>query len=148
MPDPLLSSSGKGLVSIRIIANEKSSVVFLKFCLECHSIVKNRIMFPPGRHPCGEMRYEDRKRLDSGFLRSFFVFEGVAAGFSWLYRRVKEGKPYVKTENQNSVRKGRGMDGGYGGRVSAVFPPVVAAEEEGAEEPGGDGGKGVYGRVL
>lgn len=48
MPDPLLSSSGKGLVSIRIIAKEKSSVVFLKFCLECHSIVKNRIMFPPG----------------------------------------------------------------------------------------------------
>ena len=45
MPDPLLSSSGKGLVSIRIIANEKSSVVFLKFCFECHSIVKNRIMF-------------------------------------------------------------------------------------------------------
>ena len=82
------------------------------------------------------------------FCGLFFVFEGVAAGFSWLYRRVKEGKPYVKTENQDSVRKGRGMDGGYGGRVPAVFPPVVAAEEEGAEEPGGDGGKGVYGRVL
>ena len=46
------------------------------------------------------------------FCGLFFVFEGVAAGFSWLYRRVKEGKPYVKTENQNSVRKGRGMDGG------------------------------------
>ena len=65
MPDPLLSSSGKGLVSIRIIANEKSSVVFLKFCFECHSIVKNRIMFPPGCYPCGEMCFEDRKRLDS-----------------------------------------------------------------------------------
>ncbi len=148
MPDPLLSSSGKGLVSIRIIANEKSSVVFLKFCFEWHSIVKNRIMFPPGRYPCGEMCFEDRKRLDFGFLRSFFVFEGVAAGFSWLYRGVKEGKPDGKTENQDSVRKGRDMDGGHGGRVPEVFPPMVEAEEEGAEEPGGDGGKGVYGGVL
>lgn len=148
MPDPLLSSSGKRLMSIRIIANEENSIAFLNFCYGYYSISKNQFIRPLGRSPCEEKFFEDRKRLDSGFLRSFFVFEGVAAGFSWLYRRVKEGKPYVKTENQDSVRKGRGMDGGHGGRVSAVFPPVVEAEEEGAEEPGGDGRKGVYGRVL
>jgi hypothetical protein len=106
MPDPLLSSSGKGLVSIPIAANEKSGAVFWDFCYEYHSsIVKNQIMRPLGRSPCEGKCFEDRRRLNIGFLRSFFVFIGMAAGFSWLYRRVKKGKPYVKTENQDPVRK-------------------------------------------
>lgn len=39
MLDPLLSSSGKGLVSIPIAANEKSGAVFWDFCYEYHSSI-------------------------------------------------------------------------------------------------------------
>lgn len=113
MPDPLLSSSGKRLMSIRIIANEENSIAFLNFCYGYYSISKNQFIRPPGRSPCGEKFFEDCKKLNSGFLRSFLVFKEMAAGFSWLYRRVKKGKPYVKTENQDPVRKGRSVDGGY-----------------------------------
>jgi hypothetical protein len=105
MPDPLLPSSRKGLMSIRIIINEENSTVFLNFCYGYHSISKNQIMCPPGRSPCGEKFFEDRKKLNSGFLRSFLVLEGVAAGLFWLYRRVKRGKPYVRTEDHSQVRK-------------------------------------------
>ncbi len=47
----------------------------------------------------------------------------MADGLFWLYRRVKKGKPYVKTENQDSVRKGRSMDGGYGRGILEVLRP-------------------------
>ena len=81
MPDPLLSSSGKGLVSIPIAANEKSGAVFWDFCYEYHSsIVKNQIMRPLGRSPCEGKCFEDRRRLNTGFLRSFFVFIGMVDG--------------------------------------------------------------------
>lgn len=77
MPDSLLSSSGKGLVSIPIAANEKRSAMFWDFCYEYYSrIVKNQIMRPLGRCPCEGKYFEDRKRLNTGFLRSFFVFIG------------------------------------------------------------------------
>lgn len=75
MPDPLLSSSGKGLMSIRIIANEENSAAFLNFCYGFYSISKNQILHPPGRSPCGEKYFEDRKKLNPGFLRSFLVFK-------------------------------------------------------------------------
>lgn len=109
MPDPLLSSSEKRLMSIRIIANEENSIAFLNFCYGYYSISKNQFIRPPGRSPCGEKFFEDRKKLNSGFLRSFLVFKEMAAGLFWLYRRVKKGKPYVKTENQDPVRKGRNI---------------------------------------
>lgn len=140
MPDPLPSSSGKGLMSIRIIANEKDNVVFFYLCYEYHSISKNQIMRPPGRSPCEEKYFKDRKKLNPGFLRSFLVFKGVVAGLFWLYRRVKKGKLYAKTENQNPVRKGRSMDGGYGRGIPEVLPPMVAGEKAGAEEQGSNGG--------
>ena len=134
MPDPLFSSSGEGLMSIRIIANEENSIAFLNFCYGYYSVSKNQFIRPPGRSPCGEKFFEDCKKLNSGFLRSFLVFKEMAAGFSWLYRRVKKGKPYVKTENQDPVRKGRSVDGGYRRGIYEVLSPMVAGEKEGAEE--------------
>lgn len=148
MPDPLRSSSGKGLMSIRIIANEENSIAFFNFCYGYYSVDRNEIMRPPGRSPCGEIFFEDRKKLNSGFLRSFSVSEGAADGLFWLYRRVKKGKPYVKAEDQDPVRKGRGMDGCHGRGIPEVLPPMVAGEKAGTEEPGSDGGKRVYGRTL
>lgn len=65
-----------------------------------------------------------------------------AVSFFWLYRKVKKGKLYGRSKNQNPVRGNRSLDGGYGRRVSELLPPTVAAEEMGAEEPGGDEGKG------
>lgn len=97
MLDPLLSSSGKRLMSIQIIANEENSIAFLNFCYGYYNISKNQIIRPPGRSPCGEKFFEDCKKLNSGFLRSFLVLEGVTDGLFWLYCRVKKGKPYVKT---------------------------------------------------
>ena len=143
MPDLLFTSSGKGLMSIRIIANEENSIAFLNFCYGYYSVSKNQIIRPPGHSPCGDKFFEDCKKLNSGFLRSFLVLEGVAAGLFWLYRRVKKGKPYVKTENQDPVRKGRGMDGCHGRGIPEVLPPVVAGEKAGAEEQGSYGGKRV-----
>lgn len=148
MPDPLLSSSGKGLMGIRIIANEENSIAFLDFCYGYYSVNKKQIIRPPGRSPCEEKFFEDHKKLDSGFLRSFLVLEGAADGLFWLYRRVKKGKPYVRTEDQDPVRKGRNMDGGHGRGIPEVLPPMVAGEKAGAEKQGSNGGKRVYGRVL
>ena len=76
MPDPLLSSSGKRLMSIRIIANEENSIAFLSFCYGYYSISKNQFIRPPGHSPCGEKFFEDCKKLNSGFLRSFLGAPG------------------------------------------------------------------------
>lgn len=125
MPDPLLSSSGKGLISIRIIANEENSIAFLNFCYGYYSVSKNQFIRPPGRSPCGEKFYEDRKKLNSGFLRSFLVLEGAADGLFWLYRRVRKavcqnGKsrsgPERKKYGWRSRKRNTGSITAHGGR--------------------------------
>ena len=129
MPDPALLSAVECLISGMPDTNEK-------YC----SISENQIFRPPGHAPCVEVYFRDRKKLNVSFLRSFFAFIEKAVSFFWLYRKVKKGKLYGKTENQSPVRRIGSVDGGYGRRVPEVLPPMVAAEKKGAEEPGSDGG--------
>lgn len=109
---------------------------------------KNRIMAPPGHSPCVENMNQDRRKLNDSFLRSFFEYMESAVSFFWLYRKVKKGKLYGRSKNQNPVRRNGSLDGGYRRRVSELLPPMVAAEEEGTEEPGGNGGAGVYRGIV
>ncbi|MFQ9922424.1 MAG: hypothetical protein ACLRVU_02860 [Beduini sp.] len=55
---------------------------------------------------------------------------------AWLYCEVKKGTADVRKKNQNPVWKRSGLDGGYGRGISELLPPMVAAEEDGAEEQG------------
>ncbi len=137
MPDPALLSGGKCLISGMPDTNE-----------EYFSISKNQIMHPPGQAPCEKVYFRGRKKLNASFLRSFFVSVESAVSSSWLYRKVKKGKLYGRSKNQNPVRRIGSLDGGYRRRVSELLPPVVAAEEAGAEEPGDNGGKWVFGRIF
>lgn len=137
MPDPALLSGIKCLISGMPDTKEE-------YC----SISQNQIMCPPGHAPCGRIYFKDRKKLNDSFLRSFFAYMESAVSFFWLYREVKKGNLYGRSKNQYPVRKEGSLDGGYGRRVSELLPPMVAAEEMGAEEPGGDEGKRVYGRVV
>lgn len=129
MPDPALLSAAKCLISGMPDTNEK-------YC----SISENKIIRPPGHAPCVEVHFRDRKKLNVSFLRSFSAFMEKAISFFWLYCKVKKGKLYGKTENQNPIRRTGSMDGGYGRGIPEVLPPMVAAEKAGAEEPGSDGG--------
>ena len=137
MPDPALLSGIKCLISGMPDTNEK-------YC----SISQNQIMRPPGHAPCGMVYFKDREKLNVSFLRSFFALMESAVSFFWLYRKVKKGKLYGISKNQNPVRRTGCLDGGYGRRVPELLPPMVAAEKAGAEEPEGDEGKGVYGRIV
>ena len=137
MPDPALSSGRKCLISGMPDTKEE-------YC----SISQNQIMCPSGHAPCGRVYFKDREKLNVSFLRSFFVLMESAVSFFWLYRKVKKGKLYGRSKNQNPVRRAGSLDGGYGRRVSELLPPMVAAEETGAEEPGGNGGTRVYGRIV
>lgn len=137
MPDPALLSAAKCLISGMPDTNEK-------YC----SISENQIFRPPGYIPCVEVHFKDRKKLNDSFLRSFFALIEKAVSFFWLYRKVKKGKLYGKTKNQNPVRRDGSMDGGYGRRIPEVLPSMVAAEKAGAEEPGSYGGTRVYRRIL
>lgn len=137
MPDPALLSAAKSLISGMPDTNEK-------YC----SISENQIFRPPGHAPCVEVYFRDRKKLNVSFLRSFFAFMEKAVSFFWLYRKVKKGKLYGKTKNQNPVWRTGSMDGGYGRGIPEVLPSMVAAEKTGAEEPGSDGGKRIYRRIL
>lgn len=109
---------------------------------------ENRIMAPPGRSPCVKNINQDRKKLNDNFLRSFFALMEKADSFFWLYRKVKKGKLYGKTKNQNPVRRTGSKVGGYGRGISEVLPSMVAAEKAGAEEPGSDERTRVHGRIL
>ena len=74
---------------------------------------ENRIMYPPGHSPCVEGNiYQDRKKLNYSFLRSFFVLTEMAVSFFLLYRKVKKGKLYGKAKNWYSF--GAGMGNGAG----------------------------------
>ncbi len=148
MPDPALLLGLKRLMSRMPDTKEEYHTEFLMLCIGYRSISQDHIMFPPGRSPCGKAYFRGREKLKVSFLRSFFAFVERAAGFFWLYRKVKKGKPYVKTENQDPVGRGGSPDGGYGRGISEVLPPVVAGEKAGAEEQGSNGGKRVYGRIL
>ena len=90
MPDPLPPSSGSGLMGMPMIANGEDSAVSLDPCQGYYSISKKQVICPAGQFPCGEKFFEDRKKLNSGFLRSFLVQEGVASSLFWLYRRVRK----------------------------------------------------------
>ncbi len=105
-------------------------------------------MRPPGHAPCGRVYFKDRKKLNDRFLRSFFEYMESAVSFFWLYRKVKKGKLYGRSKNQNPVRRDGSLDGGYIRRVSELLPPMVAAEEAGTEEPGGNGGAGIYRGIV
>ena len=137
MPDPALLSAVKCLISGMPDTNEK-------YC----SSSENQIFRPPGHAPCVEVHFKDRKKLNDNFLRSFFVIMRKADSFFWLYRKVKKGKLYGKTKNQNPIGRIGNVDGGHGRGIPEVLPSMVAAEKAGAEEPGSDGGTRVYGRIV
>lgn len=137
MPDPALSSGIKRLISGMPDTKEE-------YC----SISQNQIMRPPGHTSCGRVYVKDREKLNVSFLRSFFALMKSAVSFFWLYRKVKKGKLYGRSKNQNPVRRTGSLDGGYGRRVPELLPLMVAAEKAGAEEQGSDGGTRVYGRIV
>ena len=137
MPDPALLSAAKCLISGMPDTNEK-------YC----SISQNQIMRPPGHAPCGRIYFKDRKKLNDSFLRSFFAYMESAVSFFCLYRKVKKGKLYGRSKNQNPVRKTGSLDGGYRRGISELLSPMVTAEKAGAEEQGINGGTRVYGRIV
>lgn len=137
MPDPALLSGIKCLISGMPDTKEE-------YC----SISQNQIMRPPGHAPCGMVYFKDREKLNVSFLRSFFALMESAVSFFWLYRKVKKGKLYGRSKNQNPVRKTGSLDGGYRKGISELLPPMVATEKEGTEEPGSNGGTGIYRRIL
>lgn len=70
---------------------------------------ENSIMYPPGHSPCAEENiYQDRKKLNYSFLRSFFALMEMAVSFFLLYRKVKKGKLYGKAKNWYPFREGMG----------------------------------------
>ena len=72
MPYPLHPSAPKGQVDKLIVTNGKYDVEFLKLFYKYHSIIKNKMIYPPGYFPCERNFYLDRKNLYYNFLRSFF----------------------------------------------------------------------------
>lgn len=143
MPDPALLSGMKYPISGMPDTKEKYHVKFFKICFKYHCISQNQIMRPPGHIQSDKVYFNGRKKLKYDFLRSFFVRLKSAISFFWLYRKVKKGKLYGKTKNQNPVWRNGSMDGGYGRGISELLPSMVAAEKAGAEEPGSDGGMGI-----
>lgn len=114
-----------------------------------HSNHENQIEYPPGRSPCGKIRIQTVENLKQEFLRSFFVhFWERTFVRTWLYCKVKKVKTNARTKNQNPVWEKGGMDGGYRRGISKILPSMVAAEETGTEEPGGDGGEWIYRGVF
>lgn len=74
---------------------------------------ENRIIHPPGHSPCSDENiYQDRKKLNCSFLRSFFVLTEKAVSFFLLYRKVKKGKLYGKAKNRYPFRERMGNRAG------------------------------------
>lgn len=96
---------------------------------------KQRIKHPPGHAPCEGCLNLDRRKSDQWISAVFFCAVKEGSQFFRLYRKVKRGMLNVNKENHSQVRKGKYPDGGYTRGVSELLPPLVAAEEEGTEEP-------------
>lgn len=148
MPDPAIPAH-RFWLNHRIDTTDNYRAEYFNLHCKKSSYIGNKIMYPPGHSPCGQKANTGRRKSEIGFFAVFFcVFLKRAFVRAWLYCEVKKGTADVGKKNQNPVRKRSGMDGGYGRGISEILPPVVAAEEGGAEEPGGYEGEGIFGRII
>ena len=109
-------------------------------CYIIASTFKQRIKHPPGHAPCDKHRTTDRRKSDQWIPAVFFYALKDGSQFFWLYRKVKRGMLNAKKKDYYQIRRRGNPDGGYGRRVPEVLQAMVAAEKEGAEEPGRNGG--------
>ena len=117
-------------------------------CYVIASTFKKRLKHPPGHAPCDGHKISDRRKSDQWIPAVFFCALKDGSQFFWLYRKVKRGMLNAKKKDHYQIWRGRNPDGGYRRGIQKLLPSMVAAEEEGAAEPGGDGGEWVYGRIL
>lgn len=148
MPENQICLLNEGALFVRVIINDsvKGEVLYVYYAVAV--TFKQRIKHPPGHAPCEDCLNMDRRRSNQWISAVFFCAVKEGSQFFRLYRKVKRGMLNVNKENHSQVRKGRDPNGSYRRGVSELLPPLVAAEEEGTEEPGGNGRKRIFGRIV